>query len=134
MLLKNIFCFGFRKTFSIRGNDQKNLKRIENAKNENKVQVSDSGQEAITHYKVLEEYRVKLPEGEQIISAVEVTIETGRMHQIRVHMAHIGNPILGDKSYGDARLNAYFLKNYRVQRQMLHAWKIEFLHPKRQKK
>lgn len=133
-LEKTYFALALGKLSRSEGTIKKNLKRIENAKNENKVQVSDSGQEAITHYKVLEEYRVKLPEGEQIISAVEVTIETGRMHQIRVHMAHIGNPILGDKSYGDARLNAYFLKNYRVQRQMLHAWKIEFLHPKRQKK
>lgn len=116
------------------GTIKKNLLRIENAKHENKVQVSEKGQEAITHYTVLEEYSVPLPEGEQIISAVEVTIETGRMHQIRVHMAYLGNPILGDKAYGDKRLNGYFAKNYGVTRQMLHAWKIAFTHPKTLKK
>ncbi len=113
---------------------KKNLLRIEDAKNENKVQVSEKGQEAITHYKVLEEYRLKLPEWEQIISALEVVIETWRMHQIRVHLAHIGNPILWDKAYGDKRLNGYFAKNYGVTRQMLHAWKIAFTHPKALKK
>lgn len=115
------------------GTIKKNLLRIENAKNENKVQVSDTGQEAITHYKVIEEYRLSLPEWEQIISAVEVSIETGRMHQIRVHMAHLGNPILADKAYGDKRLNSYFEKKFGVSRQMLHAWKIEFFHPGRNK-
>ncbi|MDR0772690.1 MAG: hypothetical protein LBF15_07090 [Candidatus Peribacteria bacterium] len=47
-----------------------------------------------------------------IVSELEVQIETGRMHQIRVHLSSIGNPILGDKTYGDKKLNAYFEKNY----------------------
>lgn len=113
---------------------KKNLDRLENAHNQNKVQVSDSGKEAITHYRVLEEFSLKIPEGEQIISTVEVMIETGRMHQIRVHLAHIWNPILWDKTYGNSSLNGYFAKNYGVSRQMLHAWKIEFFHPVRNKK
>jgi len=68
------------------------------------------------------------------VSCVEVTIETGRMHQIRVHMAALGNPILGDKTYGDTRLNGYFAKHFSVTRQMLHAWRISFTHPKKGKK
>ncbi len=116
------------------GTIRKKLKRIENAKNENKVQVSDSGQEAITHYKVFRESSVKIPDGVQYISCLEVTIETGRMHQIRVHMAALGNPILGDKTYGNKKLNGYFAKHFWVTRQMLHAWKIGFTHPKRAKK
>jgi len=56
------------------------------------------------------------------------------MHQIRVHLAHIGNPILGDKTYGNPSLNGYFARNYDIGRQMLHAWKIEFFHPKHNKK
>ena len=116
------------------GTIKKNLLRVENAKNENKVQVSEKGQEAVTHYKVLEEYTLKVPEGEYIISTLEVVIETGRMHQIRVHLAHIWNPILWDKAYGDKRLNGYFAKNYGLTRQMLHAWKISFTHPKTNKK
>ena len=113
---------------------KKKLKRIENAKNENKVQVSDSGQEATSHYKVLDEYSIKLPAGEQIITAMQVTIETWRMHQIRVHMAALWNPILWDSSYGDKSLNAYFEKYFHINRQMLHAWKIEFYHPSKKKK
>ncbi|MCH8518637.1 RluA family pseudouridine synthase [Candidatus Gracilibacteria bacterium] len=133
-LQKTYYAIVLGKLSRSEGTIKKNLLRIENAKNENKVQVSEKGQEAITHYKVLEEYRLQLPEGEQIISALEIVIETGRMHQIRVHLAHIGNPILGDKAYGDKRLNGYFAKNYSVTRQMLHAWKIVFTHPKTLKK
>jgi len=116
------------------GTIKKNLLRIEDAKNENKVQVSEKWQEAVTHYKLLKEYSLQIPEGEQIISALEVIIETWRMHQIRVHLAHIGNPILWDKTYGDKRLNWYFAKNYGLTRQMLHAWKIDFTHPHTLKK
>jgi 23S rRNA-/tRNA-specific pseudouridylate synthase len=63
-----------------------------------------------------------------------VQIETGRMHQIRVHMAALWNPILGDKSYGDKKLNAYFSRHFWLSRQALHAWKIEFFHYWRNKK
>ncbi|NDK10135.1 RluA family pseudouridine synthase [Candidatus Gracilibacteria bacterium] len=115
------------------GTIKKSLARREKAHNENKIHISESGQEAITHYKVLDEYILQLPEGEVTLSAVEVQIETGRMHQIRVHMAHIGNPILGDKTYGDKKLNSYFEKNYYIQRQMLHAWKLELMHPIKKK-
>lgn len=112
----------------------KKLKRIENAKNENKVQVSEKGLEAITHYKVLWEYSIMLPQGNQIISTLEVTIETGRMHQIRVHMAALWNPILWDKNYWNKSLNAYFSKHFWIQRHMLHAWKIEFFHSGKKQK
>jgi len=118
-----------RKSWTI----TKKLKRIENAKNENKVQISEWGQTAVTHYKLIKEYRVKLPNGEQIISSVEIIIETGRTHQIRVHMASIGTPILWDNTYGDKKLNYFFQKKFWVNRQMLHAWKIEFYYPKKKK-
>ncbi len=71
------------------GTIKKALLRKEDAKNENKVIVSEKGQEAVTYYKVLEEFEIKIGEQTQMVSAIEVTIETGRMHQIRVHMAHI---------------------------------------------
>ncbi|MDA9129102.1 RluA family pseudouridine synthase [Candidatus Gracilibacteria bacterium] len=131
---KTYFCLVLGKVSRNSGTIRKKLKRIENAQRENKVQVSDSGQEAITHYKVIDEYTLKLPQGEQILSTLEVTIETGRMHQIRVHLQTLGNPILGDKAYGDKKLNSYFAKNYGITRQMLHAWKIQFLHPITSKK
>lgn len=113
-----------RPTWSIR----KNLKRIENAKNENKVQVSESGQTAVSHYKKIAEYTIKTSSGEIFITSLAVTIETGRMHQIRVHMAALGNPVVGDKTYGDKKLNSFLSRNYDLSRQALHAWKIGFFH------
>lgn len=115
------------------GTIKKNLLRIENAKNEAKVQVSEKGQTAITHYKKIAEHCLKAPEGDIWISEVEVQIETGRMHQIRVHMQALGNPLLGDKAYGDKKLNAYFARNFGLTRQALHAWKIDFFHYGRNK-
>jgi 23S rRNA pseudouridine1911/1915/1917 synthase len=53
---------------------------------------------------------------------VECTLHTGRTHQIRVHMKHIGHPVLGDKIYGGGGGG--------FGRQMLHAWKLGFFHPK----
>jgi 23S rRNA pseudouridine1911/1915/1917 synthase len=57
------------------------------------------------------------------ISVVECTLHSGRTHQIRVHMHHIGHPVLGDKVYGSARRGVY-------SRHMLHAWKLGFTHPR----
>jgi 23S rRNA-/tRNA-specific pseudouridylate synthase len=57
--------------------------------------------EAITHYEVLERFHEK-PDATSLASLVECHLETGRTHQIRVHMAHIGHPLLGDTVYGAA--------------------------------
>lgn len=130
---KTYFCLVVWRVSRKSGTITKKLLRIENAKNENKIQVSEKGLEAITHYKLIDEYTIKLPQGEQIISILEVTIETGRMHQIRVHMAALWNPILWDKSYGNKSLNSYFSKHFGIHRQMLHAWKIEFYHSQNKK-
>lgn len=59
------------------------------------------------------------------ISIVKVVLETGRTHQIRVHMKHLASPILGDSIYGNAQVN----KKYGVGRQMLHAQCLRFKHP-----
>lgn len=75
--------------------------------------VREDGQQAQTSYTVLQEF----PD----YSALEVLLHTGRTHQIRVHLAHIGHPLLGDDMYdGDTRM---------IQRQALHAWKLSFPHP-----
>jgi RluA family pseudouridine synthase len=115
------------------GTITKKLLRIENAKNENKVQVSEKWQKAITHYKILKEHNIKTPKWNIFLTEVEIQIETGRMHQIRVHMADMWNPILWDKAYGNKSLNYYFAKNFWLNRQALHAWKIEFFHYTRKK-
>lgn len=64
------------------------------------------------------------------LSVARVTLLTGRTHQIRVHMAHVGAPILGDSVYGNQRVN----QQYGVQRQFLHAEKLSFEHPIRRKR
>lgn len=110
------------------GKIDKKLLRIEWAKNEDKVQISDQWQTALTHYKVLKEHILKTPTGEKVISEVEVEILTGRMHQIRVHLASLGTPILWDDKYWDKPFNAYISKNFWLSRQALHAWKIDFFH------
>src|SRR5262249_51218688 len=56
------------------------------------------GREAITHWQVLETFAGK--DGKPVASLIECRLETGRTHQIRVHLAHIGHPLLGDELYG----------------------------------
>jgi 23S rRNA pseudouridine1911/1915/1917 synthase len=75
--------------------------------------------EAITRYTVKERF------GNATLVAVE--IKTGRTHQIRVHMAHIGHPILGDRVYGGAK--ATKICGLPLSRQMLHAESLSILHP-----
>ena len=67
------------------------------------------------------EYRVVRSSADR--SLVECTIHTGRTHQIRVHLHHLGHPVLGDKVYGGKRAG-------NSPRQMLHAWKLAFRHPR----
>ncbi len=80
--------------------------------------LKEGGREAISSYRTEETF----PE----VSLVAVNIETGRTHQIRVHMAHIGHPVVGDTLYGRAR--KHHLPET-PQRQMLHAAKLSFNHP-----
>ncbi len=92
---------------------------------------------AVTHYKVLERYGGT--SAEPLASLVECRLETGRTHQIRVHMSHIGHPLLGDPLYGQGRR---FLKKEaaeaqpeaakavnQLRRQALHAYLLGFEHP-----
>jgi 23S rRNA-/tRNA-specific pseudouridylate synthase len=57
---------------------------------------------------------------------LEVDLLTGRTHQIRVHLASIGHPIIGDKTYGNEKINIEVSEKYHLNRQWLHAWKLEF--------
>lgn len=65
-------------------------------------------------------------------SLLEVTIKTGRTHQIRVHLASAGHPIVGDDKYGDFEFNKTLARNDRgpaLKRMFLHAWRLQFCHP-----
>ena len=77
--------------------------------------LSSGGREAVTHYRVLERFPG--------FTLVECRLETGRTHQIRVHMAHIGHPVAGDPVYGPKRCIT------ELRGQCLHARVIGFVHP-----
>ena len=57
---------------------------------------------------------------------LEVDLLTGRTHQIRVHLSSIGHPIIGDRVYGNPKINTHIEEQYNLKRQWLHAWKLEF--------
>jgi 23S rRNA pseudouridine955/2504/2580 synthase len=83
------------------------------------------GMRAITLVKVRE--IVKLPDG-SLGTQLEVGIKTGRTHQIRVHLASNGHPIIGDEKYGDFALNKQLAK-LGMKRMYLHAWRLQVVHP-----
>ena len=96
---------------------------------------SDDAREALTHYEVIERYGEK-PDATSLASLVECRLETGRTHQIRVHMAHIGHPLIGDPEYGAAfktKANRLPDEARRIvndfRRQALHAYLLQFEHP-----
>ena len=84
-------------------------------KDRKKMAVRKDGKEAVTHFKVLKRYNK--------YTLLEVKIDTGRTHQIRVHMAEIGHPVVGDMVYSNGK------NEFGVEGQMLHAKSLDFKHP-----
>lgn len=80
------------------------------------VRVDPRGKASVTHFHVLRRFANAM--------LVEAQLETGRTHQIRVHAAHLGNPILGDEKYGDEDINRRF-RELGLKRLFLHAWKLD---------
>ena len=93
-----------------------NMPIARSKKDRKKMDVDKDGKEAITHFKVLERYKNKY-------TLLQINLETGRTHQIRVHLSHIGYPIIGDEVYSNGK------NEWNVSGQCLHAWKLEFKHP-----
>lgn len=92
--------------------DRKDRKRMAIARD------TDTGRRAVTHYRVLKRFKD--------YTYMEFSLETGRTHQIRVHMSHIGHPLLGDEVYGPKKVKG-FAKG--LKGQTLHAGTIGFIHP-----
>jgi 23S rRNA pseudouridine1911/1915/1917 synthase len=98
------------------------------------------GKRAATNYKVLEKFgpAANLEVGRPFASLIECRLETGRTHQIRVHLTHLGHPLIGDPQYGRARVaprgrteteTAAFTAAAEFPRQALHAFVLGFQHP-----
>ena len=108
----------------VRGKIKENQATIDmpisrSTKDRTKMAVSKKGKNAITHIKVLEKF--------SNYTLLEVNIETGRTHQIRVHLSEIGYPIVGDYVYSNGK------NPFNIQGQMLHSFKLEFKHPRTNK-
>ena len=92
-----------------------NMPIARSKKNRKKMDVDKNGKEAITHFKVIKRY--------QDFTLLEINIETGRTHQIRVHLSHIGYPIIGDDVYSNGK------NKWNIEGQCLHAKCLDFKHP-----
>ena len=88
-------------------------------KDRKKMAVTKNGKEAVTHFKVLNRYTTN----KGSYTLLEIKIDTGRTHQIRVHMAEIGHPVIGDSVYSNGK------NEFGVEGQCLHAKRLEFVHP-----
>src|SRR5262245_27340920 len=109
------------------------------AANRTKIAVvrAERGRRAVTHYEVLERFGVGVRAGAKpVASLLRLVLETGRTHQVRVHLAHIGHPLLGDETYGAGHKASGRKLGAAAQaalaaldRQALHAAELAFVHP-----
>ena len=119
---------GVEKTYLaiVHGRPRLDAGRIENLIGRHPVDrkrmaiVERNGKRAVTNWRVL-------PGGSAAVTPVECRIETGRTHQIRVHMASLGCPVAGDRTYGKSALDRKI--DPPPTRQLLHAWKLRLWHP-----
>jgi tRNA pseudouridine65 synthase len=89
-------------------------------------------QDALTHFSLLQHFEIEVTDGKfstARYSLVEVNPETGRMHQIRKHFAHIFHPIIGDRPHGCNKQNKFFLEKWGMNMMLLHANELSLNHP-----
>lgn len=89
-------------------------------------------QEAITHYTTINQTEINVPFGNHPTSRYSLVLiepQSGRMHQIRKHLAHIIHPIIGDRPYGCNKQNKLFKDKWNMNSMMLHALNLKFDHP-----
>lgn len=89
-------------------------------------------QEAFTHFKTLQRAEIPVAFGKHKTSRyslVEAMPQTGRMHQLRKHFAHINHPIIGDRPHGCNKQNRFFKETWQMDTMMLHASELSFIHP-----
>ena len=97
------------------------IARQEGARGQRRKVKTGEGQTAVTNYRVLAQRGT--------YTLVELELVTGRTHQIRAHLAHIGAPVAGDDEYGDRDRNRHTADKLGLKRQFLHAARLEFRHP-----
>lgn len=89
-------------------------------------------QAAVTHFKTLQQFELDISSGKHPTSRyslVEANPETGRMHQLRRHFAHIFHPIIGDRPHGCNKQNKFWLERFQMNTMLLHASETTFFHP-----
>ena len=94
-------------------------------------------QDAVTHYKRLATAEIEVPLGKfptSRYSLVQANPETGRMHQLRRHFAHIFHPIIGDRPHGCNKQNKLWKEKFDMDTMLLHASQLSFIHPHRDEK
>jgi 23S rRNA pseudouridine955/2504/2580 synthase len=101
------------------------LHKFSTREGERRVRVEASGREATTVFRLREAWNDHVPP----VALLEAELKTGRTHQIRVHLAHLGHPLAGDDKYGDFTWNRE-LSREGLKRMFLHAWRVAFIHPR----
>ncbi|MBX3461288.1 MAG: RluA family pseudouridine synthase [Planctomycetes bacterium] len=97
------------------------IERKQDGKGRRRKVEAGAGRRAVTHYRVLAQ--------RGHFTLLELDLETGRTHQIRAHLAHIGAPLVGDDEYGDRKRNRHAAETLGIRRQFLHAARVHFMHP-----